>query len=257
MRTIKYYISLFIIFLSLSSYGQNTRLKKEKFPTYFGFQIRPIFGSSLVGQNKVNYTNGNFESLLMLKNGVSYGANVRAGFTKLLALETGINYTKRNFQVNYQYPDSNINETVNFSFVNFDIPLNLLTYIQLSEKYFMNASLGAQIRFNPSSAGVNSNPFGKNEFNHTGFPNYVNIDFNANLGFELRTKDKGFFYLGGSVCIPLQKVFEFYASYAPKSSTQITRASGSYKGSYLALDLKYFFPYRKKESKAQPKGPIE
>ncbi len=252
--------SLLILFIGLGQEcaAQPGKLKKEKYPTYFGFQIRPIFPSSFIGQNSEEYKfEEKFINSLSLQNGVSYGANVRFGFTKLLAFETGINYTKRNFLVEFEYKDSNVVSSSEFSFVNFDVPLNLLTYIQLSEKYFMNASLGVQLRFNPSNAGVFNEPYGNLRFSHTAFAQYVNFDFNANIGFELRTEENGFFYIGGSGCVPMSKVFEFYASYTPKSSTILQRASGSYRGAYLALDLKYFFPYRKRASTPQPRGPIE
>ncbi len=236
------------------SYGQRTR--KDRFPSYFGFQFRPIFPSSFLGRDNVTYTEGDFSNQLSLRNGYSFGANVRAGFTKLLALETGISYTSRNFHVSYQYPDSAINSSADFKFINFDVPVNLLTYIQLSEKYFMNASLGVQARFNPSNAGVATRPSGKNVFRHTAFADYFNFDFNANVGFEYRTEEDGFFYAGVTGCVPITRVFEFYSTYAPLNSTNLTRAVGNYSAAYLALDLKYFFPYRKRASSGQPRGPI-
>jgi hypothetical protein len=130
-----------------------------------------------------------------------------------------------------------------------------LVYIQMGKQVFMNASLGLALTFKPTDVGILTKPGGSNLFYHTGLvKRKTGFDINANIGFEYRTKKSGFFYLGGSGRVPLAPLFQMIAQY--KYQGIKTTVSGNIDGSYLSIDLKYFFPNIRNRGVQFTHGPI-
>jgi hypothetical protein len=236
--------------------AQKKPAKKEKFPSYFGLQVRTLFPTNFIGTPVNTFTNNEFSTTISQKMGFSFGGTVRAGLTKLIAFESGINFTQRNFDLTMAIADSNVSGENNFSFICYDVPINALVYIQLSEQFYMNASLGFALTFKPTSVGVLTLPGGSHSFTHSGFAfKKFGVDLNANFGFEYRTEKSGFFYLGGSARVPFAPVFDLIAQY--KYQGYKNTIYGEIDGSYLSLDLKYFFPNIKTKGPQFIPGPIE
>jgi hypothetical protein len=238
-------------------YGQTKKpSKKERFPSYFGVQFRPVFPTKYIGERELTLSNEGFTTTISQRIGYSFGGTVRAGLTKLLAFESGINYTQRHYDITMAVADSGVSENSDITFICYDVPVNALVYVQLSEKVYMNASLGAALTFKPTSVGILTLPGGKHSITHTGVVSRKGgIDFNANVGFEYRTEKNGFFYIGGSARIPFQPVFEMVAQYTYDGYENTV--SGSVDGTYFALDLKYFFPNIQNKGVQFQDGPIE
>lgn len=241
-----------LIFASTYSLAQD-----EKVASYFGIQVRPVIPTDWVGQKQTKIVNSNFSSTITQTLGYSFGGTVRAGLTKLIAFETGINFTQRNFDLSMSLSDTNVLATDNISLVGYDIPLNLLMYIQLSEKYYANASMGVVTIFNPTNIMKVTETGGIHSFENFGEVNRMTFNFNANVGFEYRTEKSGFFYLGGSIRVPLQPAFTWLSAHMIQQQTDITMAVGEVSGSFLSVDLKYFFPNIKNKGSQPKKGPIE
>lgn len=247
-------IIVFLVLVSGNILAQETT-KKEKFPSYFGLQFRPIFPTNFIGSPETILTKNEFTTTLTQKIGYSFGGTIRAGLTKLIAFETGINFTQRNFDITMAVPDSNVFATNDMSFISYDIPLNGLIYVQLSEKFYMNASMGIALTFKPTDIGVQTLPGSHHSFTHTGrVYRKFGLDLNANFGFEYRTEKSGFFYFGGSVRVPLKPVFDIIAQY--KYQGYKNTIYGTVDGSYLALDFKYFFPNISNKGGQFQRGPI-
>jgi hypothetical protein len=228
---------------------------KERFPSYFGIQVRTLFPTQFIGQSELTLGKDGFSTTLQQSLGYSFGGTVRAGLTKLLAFETGINYTQREFNVTMQVPDSNIYASNHLTFISYDIPINGLVYIQMGKQVFMNASLGLALTFKPTNVGILTKPGGSNLFYHSGLVNRkAGFDINANLGFEYRTKKSGFFYIGGSGRVPLAPLFLLIAQY--KYQGIKNTVSGNVDGSYLSIDVKYFFPNIRNRGVQFTHGPI-
>jgi hypothetical protein len=246
-----------ILILSAStSFAQSKPKKRDRFPSYFGIQVRPVFPSSYVGEPNLTLTNAEFSTTVSQKLGYSFGGTVRAGLTKLLAFETGINFTQRQYVVSMSVADSNVYARNDLSFISYDVPINALVYVQLSKKIYMNASLGAALTFKPTSVGILTLPGGKYSITHTGVvDNKGAIDFNANVGFEFRTEKRGFFYLGGSIRIPFHPLFYLVAEY--KYEGYRNTLYGIMDGTFMAIDLKYFFPNIQTKGLQFQDGPIE
>lgn len=253
---VKYFIVLSALLFLKSGQTQTNPVKKEKFPSYFGIQVRPVFPTRFIGSPETILTQDEFTTTITQKLGYSFGGTVRAGLTKLLAFETGINFTQRNFNVAMSVPDSNVFATNDLSFISYDIPVNGLVYIQLSEKFYMNASLGAALVFKPTDVGIVNYPGGSFSFTHTGrVQSKFAVDLNANFGFEYRTEKSGFFYIGGSARVPLAPIFDIVAQY--KYQGYKKTIYGEIDGTFLAVDFKYFFPNIRNKGPQFHEGPIQ
>lgn len=249
------FIALIPLMTAKHLHGQTTK-KKDKFPSYFGFQYRPLFPTRFIGDPETIMVQDEFTSVINQRSGFSFGGTVRAGVTKLIAIETGINLTRRNFDVSMSIPDSNIFATNNLRFLTYDIPLNALIYVQLSEQFFMNASLGVNLSYKPTNVGILTLPGGLNTFTHTGRNNRkVVFGLNANFGFEFRTEKSGFFYVGGSGLVPFSPLFNMIAQYKNQGYTNTIYSDID--GSFLALDFKFFFPNVQTKGPQFKRGPIE
>ncbi len=246
---------IFFVVLSGHLLAQSSQ-KRERFPSYFGLQVKPVLPTRFIGTPEATFTQNEFTSTITQKMGYSFGGTVRAGFTKLLAFETGINFTQRNFDLSMSVADSGVFASNDISFISYDIPLNGLVYVQMSEKIYMNASMGVALVFKPSSVGVLTTPGGAHTFAHTGVANRKGaIELNANFGFEYRTEKSGFFYIGGSGRVPLSPIFDLISKYKYQGYTNTQY--GPIDGSYLSIDFKYFFPNIANKGIQFKQGPIQ
>lgn len=252
----KLLVLVFIAFIStsFSQLGNSSR-----FPTFFGFQFKTIFPSILSGgiysiSDSLNYLSQSIEQ----KTGISYGANLRFGLTELIALETGINYIERKFQIVAAVPDSNFSQTVNVTYVQYDLPFNGLISVKMTKNSVATAGLGVSLNFKPTN--IRKDAFdNKNSFVHQGYVSISNMfsaAANANFGFEYRTKKFGAFNIGGSAQIPFSTLFDIRTTYV-YVNTGVSSIYQTVNGSYLSLDLRYFFPNSNGGKSIFQNGPIE
>lgn len=232
--------------------------QREKFPSYFGVQFRPLFPTSMGGSKSLDLKGENYIFHLNQTTGYSFGGTVRKGITKLIAFESGLNYTQRNFNLAMSLSDTNVFATDTWSFISYEIPLNALIYIQMSQEIFMNSSMGLALRFSPTDIKKITETGGPNSFTNYGFySNKIGLNLNANVGFEYRTKKSGFFYFGGSICVPFKHILNLETIHSVTKKTHNTRLYGDIAGNYIALDVKYFFPLIHKKGEQPLKGPID
>lgn len=255
---IKLILTISLLIITSFSYSQG---RKQRVPSYFGIQVRPLFPTKYIGQKEHTFSTTDsdsiqFSSKIAQQVGYSFGVTVRAGLTELISIETGINFYQRNFNLNLELPDSAINEKNDISFINYSIPINVLFYIPLSKSFYMNASLGTSLTMKPTRVGVTTKTIGNNEFHHTGIVNSkFGMALNANIGFEYRTKKSGFFYLGSSAQIPIAPIFNLQTTYEHEGYK--SSIYGDVSGSYLSLEIKYFFPIINNKGLQFKLGPIE
>jgi hypothetical protein len=248
-------VGFYILFL-LISFSSLAQEREDKLPTYFGIQVRPVFPTQFLGNPVTSVDGGGFETTLTQRMGYGFGGTVRASLTKLIALETGINFTQRYFNLDVAVPDSNVFASKSMTFIEYDIPVNALVYVQLSDEIYMNASLGVSLSYKPTDTRVQIRPDGKHYFALYGLRyNSVGFDLNANFGFEYRTRKRGFFYIGGSARVPFQPLFQYAAFYNYDANSNLL--TGDADGSFLTVDFKYFFPLIKNRGKQFIRGPIE
>jgi hypothetical protein len=246
----------FQLFSVVAQEEEDSNEKKDKFPSYFGFQVRPLLPTQFIGNPLTEIKQPVFTTSLSQTVGYSIGGNVRAGLSKRIALETGIHYNIRKFDVNMSILDSGIYAKNDLTFITFEIPVNLLVYIQMSKKVFASTALGVAMTFKPTDVGILTLPGGSSIFSHTGFAQrkFV-LDFDAHFGVEYRTEKKGFYYIGGAAKIPFSPLFDLIATY--KYQGNKTTYYGVVDGSFLAIEFKYFFHNTRNKGEQFKPGPIE
>jgi hypothetical protein len=247
---------IFILFLFIFSIGKLVAQTERNSDAYFGIQYKPLMAANFIGTSKMTLKDSSFESTFNQTLGYSIGGIVRVQLGKNIAIETGINQIKRNYNVNYISLDSNKTASKSLSFTSFDIPINTLFFVKMTEKIFLNTSLGPSIVFNPSNVASQIAYNKYTIFKAEGRRKSIfSAELNANLGFEYRTKKSGFYYIGTSARIPFAAIFNVATMYETNGTKHVQY--GSINGTYLSLDFRYFFSNTKtKETIFQP-GPIE
>jgi hypothetical protein len=210
--------------------------------TTFGIQIKPIFPLGFLGTGKQTVLQDSVRFDLSLKSGYNFGMVIRKGFSELLALEIGINYVKRKYRLDIT--DGGNHEGSEFRSIGYEIPVSLLVFIRLGEKIFMNASLGTSADMYAS----NVRSEGEHHLTLTA-RNYTFQDaILANLGWEYRSENSGYLYLGASLHRPFNYELTTLVHY--KTNAKDMEVSQPLSGSYLTLDVRYFFhedPKKKKK----------
>lgn len=229
---------------------------KNRALNYFGFQYRPLIPVGVVGDRPFTIQEESFATTVTPVFGYNYGGIVRVGITQQMSIETGLGYTKRNFRLDYEIPDSNVVAQNRVGFVNYDIPVNWLVYVRLGRDWYANGSLGASLNFYPSNVRTTKNPFGQHLFIFEGRRGgFFSFDVNANLGFEYRTEEKGVFYFGFSGKLPIQPILLIASEYRHDTFNQVS--FGRIDGATVSLDFKYFFHRPDNRGMQFKGGPIE
>jgi len=250
---------LVILFVFLSSSVVFCQSPKVKVPSYFGLQVKPILPTRFIGNPELTQELNGFKTVLSQRTGYSFGAVVRAGLTKTISIETGINFNQRVFNIDMSLADSNLFLTNDMKYVSYDVPIKGLFYIRLADNWFMSTAIGGNISYNPTNVAVRTNTGGLAYFQHTGLARKVFFEFGANVGFEFRTEKNGFFYIGGVASVPFSPIFYLRSRYTYQGYEIRTDAenTGRVDGSFLSVEFKYFFPNIKAKAKIFKEGPIE
>jgi hypothetical protein len=230
-------------FLLLSAAGSRAQ---ERILTV-GLQVKPIFASGLLKTGREQIIQDSVTFDIALRSGLSLGMIVRKGLSDLLSLEAGINYTKRKYDLTITDPGADFRGESNFRIISYEIPTSLLVYIRLGEQTYMNASLGHSLNIFASDILT---------YDTTYFVQYAvyNTRFRsailANLGVEFRTEKSGYFYVGATYQRPFGDIYSSHTQYHGNGKKVDVYTGIS--GSYLTLDLRYFFhedPQKKTKTK--------
>jgi hypothetical protein len=212
----------------------------QKGVTTFGIQYKPIIPNPLIGFYSQDFNVDNFESSVNQKVGHSFGMVVRRGLSNILSFETGLVFTQRNFGLNFALPDSGLSASGDVGFVAYEIPFKGMVLMRLGENVYMNTAGGVSFNYFPSDVSVEfQQGFGEYFLQEGARLNRIQGAVLANIGFEYRTKDKGYFYLGGSFNLPFTSIVTFAMSYENPPAKIL--AIDNIRGSYLTLDLRYYF----------------
>ncbi len=231
----KYFL---ILILGLTS---SNLLAQEKVTTV-GFQIKPIFVSSFFGTGPQELTQNGFNYKISQSTGFSGGLVIRKGYTKSLSLEFGINYCRRNVTLESLY--QGVSSVSKLKIIGYEIPLSQLIFIRLSKQIYMNVSAGACINMFPSDVQTTNEVL----YAIGGRKLIFNPSLIANIGFEYRTVENGYFYLGTSFNRPFSPIYGLGIDYLI-NNVVVNSSISELQGSYLTIDFKYFFhedPERKK-----------
>lgn len=203
--------------------------------TTFGIQLKPVIPFGFFDP-LTEVGNPPLTGSLELTGGFSFGMLVRTGLTRTLSLEVGID------QINRRYDWRVVNDTAGFDdgeqlrYVGYEIPVLLLAYIRLGERFWMNNALGLSADLYPSDAVRDIEDARAFIFRN----NWAQGGAMGNIGFEYRTPRSGILYLGATYHRPFGSMalaqLTWYTPdlYPHTLSTELD-------GSYLTVDVRYFF----------------
>lgn len=244
-----------------------------------GIEFRPIFPASFLNTGEQSIQNSSYRIVVTPKFGFSAGMIVRYGFHKRFALETGINFVQRNYDLNISrdsVPPAGIstgsaafNSQTDFTIIGYEHPIKLLFFVRVAEKIFLNAAAGLQLTFFPSDIFTTNDEATENGqvFKHysarlgfdgkPGNDGFIHGGGILNLGMEYRTKKVGYFYLGGTYHVPFADIYRSRFEYTDLDSPvpindQVQEIFLN--GSYLTFDIRYFFHSQSIAKKKKKKG---
>jgi len=256
VKLITFIFSVQCSVLSLSQSSLAEPNSHDQFPTYFGIQLKPIFPFGLIEPTDYSLGKDGLETRISQKYAFAVGGMIRKQITSLFGIETGINYIQRQYNLGASIPDSSISIAGDMTFVQYEIPINGLISIKLSDAFFMTSSMGASIYYKPSDSHDLTHSNERHYFLfYADRKNKFALGVNANLGFEYRTKKSGTFYLGGSASIPIQPLFEFELLH--QYDANLTSIFSDIDGAFISMEIKYFFPLIKNKGVQFVQGPIE
>lgn len=257
------YSTILLLFLFLNGFSQD-----EKFPQTIsaGAEFRPIFPAAFLNTGAQSVSNDSYGIEVAPKFGFSAGMTIRYGFHKRFALETGINYVQRSYNLSINrdsVPPFGINPAspafnskTDFTIVGYEHPIKLLFFVRVAESVYLNAAAGMQLTFFPSdifTTNEESNDNGQS-FRHystrlgfdgkPGNDGFIHGGGILNLGMEYRTKKAGYFYVGGTYHIPFANIYRSRIEYTDENNPVplADQVQEIYlNGSYLTFDIRYFF----------------
>lgn len=218
--------------------------KKEDRKLIAGIQIRPLLASKFFGAGPVTDSDRHLETTIKPSLGYTFGMVIRRSFTSKIALETGINYFKRNFSFMNVDDSLDITDNTEFGVVSYEIPLQALFYIRLSQKFYMNVSMGTSFNWFASDVYSKGNDPDFSQYTEI-TKGWLKMALLANIGWEMRTEKSGYFYLGSSLHRPLFPIGTSYVKYDQgpwKYEVELPL-----RGGVLTFDFRYFFPESKRK----------
>lgn len=235
MKLIQSIFFIFLISLCISSFGQKTKVT-------FGLQYKPILPLKVLNVEDLVIDENGYNATLSPTLGHNFGGIIRWGFTDKIALESGLSYVRRNFDM-----DITLNDTLSgkgdFGIVQYEIPFQGLFYVRLSKRYYMNAATGFSFNFRASDVG---NRTENKQFTQTTSIQGINMAYLANIGFEYRSKKSGTFYLGASLTTPFRPLGKI--TLYSEDLVNVKTVSGLLSGNYISVDIRYFFQDTKKKN---------
>ncbi len=214
-----------------------------------GFQVKPIFPSKFFGTGPQTLDSSGVSFTLKPSSGLCFGMIIRYGITQSVSIESGINYVKRIYSLTIEDSLISFSGNSKFRIIGYEIPVSGLVFIPLSEKIYMDASLGASFDFFPSDVQSSDD-----YFKHIGKRNnWIFVSVLANLGWEYRTEKSGYFYLGASYHRPFKDIYTSTVGYYRNMNNIYTTGQQFLlSGNYLTFDIRYFFhedPLKKQSKK--------
>lgn len=225
---------LFTILLSIitiSAFSQTDEDEKKYGKTYFGVHVSPTTPLNLVQNSKVIEEKNGVLYESNNKMGHSFGMEVRHDFNHIFSFQTGLSYLRRNYDFTANFDTVFQNR---MKFVGYEIPVMALAYLRLTKHIYMDNSIGCSVNFYPSDI-MTEHVYGLRN-------RWWQFALNANVGWDYRTEEDGYFFIGASYQLQLNDAlyFVFY-----QENTAVSKQEGiGVKGSYLAINFKYFFPLR-------------
>lgn len=244
----------FLFFISFFFYSWFSSAQKGQ--TTLGLQLKPMFASKFFESGPQRFLSDSLDATLSQKLGWNTGVVIRKGINDMWSIESGISMVQRNFELSFYSQRYLTKEVLKYKMVGYEIPVQALIYVQLSPNWFINGSGGVALDFYPSNLYKTGSAFQDSiyiDFYAKTFrTRWAMVAATANLGFEYRTKENGYFYIGASYHRPMGDIALTQLRVESKGAgNDLWMPIG---GTYLTLDLRYFLK-PDKETVKQKKRP--
>ncbi len=235
-------------FMQLTSFAQ----RESSNNVVFGLQYRPIIPNEIFNTEIIEMSSDILTASLENNLGHSFGFLIRRNFTEHWSLETGISSIKRNFTIDAEHNTTGERSNFTMGMQTYEVPIEALYYVKLGEGFYMNSLAGFSTSFYPTQlAKVAENTYFSAK---SARKSWIGLSLLVNIGFEYRTRDAGYFYLGASLHRPINDISQFQIDYRP-DNVNLDRATAWYSGNFFSVDLRYFFkpdaPSKKTKKKAK------
>ena len=223
--------------------------------TTLGIQLKPMIPSKYFGTGTENVETEGLQVEFEPNVGLNFGMVVRRGLTRNWSIESGICMVQRNFTLHFNHPELIEEKQLRFRYICYEIPIQAMVFVKLTDEIFMNASAGFSLDLYPSNVESSDYEFRDTlrfDFYQKTFKNgWIQPALLANYGFEWRTPDKGYFYIGASYHRPFQEIGTTRVLF--QIDEDPTTAFSGLGGNYLTADFRYFFhekPERRSKNKS-------
>ena len=230
-----------IIFILFFYFAFNAKSQNSK--TTFGIQYKPIIPAAYFNAADLSKSSASYNFNLNPKYSNSFGMVIRRQINKTFSVESGLNYTQRNFKLSITNSAINLSDFTTFGMRSYELPLQFLTYVRASENWHLNIAFG--ISHNVLASDIFSYGEEKNYFyfQNTYRKNGGYSALLANLGMEYRTESKGHYYFGASLHKAWKAIGRIYPEYDDK--TNIFNEDKEFffdmLGNFVTIDFRYFF----------------
>ena len=230
-----------IIFVLFFYFAFNANSQNSK--TTFGIQYKPIIPAEYFNAADLSKSSASYNFSLNPKYSNSFGMVIRRQINKTFSVESGLNYTQRNFKLSITNSAINLSDFTTFGMRSYELPLQFLTYVRASENWHLNIAFG--ISHNVLASDIFSYGEEKNYFyfQNTYRKNGGYSALLANLGMEYRTESKGHYYFGASLHKAWKAIGRIYPEYDDK--TNIFNEDKEFffdmLGNFVTIDFRYFF----------------
>jgi hypothetical protein len=217
-----------------------TTAQNEQLGLTVGIEIRSLQNFGILNIDSVVLSDQaqNFRAVYGYEGGFGFGGVVRARLTNFWNLETGIYFTRRRYSFRITDPSNGFTDETSFRVVGYEIPLKGLVYIRLGERLYSNVALGVSADFIASDIESVQPIYNIRAFKDA----FLRAAVLGSLGFEYRTDEDGFFYLGASFHQPFGPIMLTQVNYFRNGDPPAYFQNGELEGSYFSIDFRYFFP---------------
>ena len=224
-----------LCFFIFSAKSQNSR-------TTFGLQYKPIIPTAYFNSSNIFESSGAYNFKMNPKYSNSFGMVIRHKINNTFSIESGLNYTQRNFKLSVKNSNINLNDFTTFGMRSYELPIQLLTYVRASEHWYLNVAFGISHNVLASdifSYGEETEDYFQNTFRKNG--GYRALL--ANVGMEYRTEEKGHYYFGASLHRPWKAIGKIYPEIKNDNSSfnDDQEFSLDMLGNFVTIDFRYFF----------------
>ncbi|MEC7646406.1 MAG: hypothetical protein VX689_02850 [Bacteroidota bacterium] len=217
-------------------------LKSQNTKTTFGLQYKPIIPAKYFNSSHIQKNSSNYFFNLSPEYSNAFGMILRHKLNKTFSIESGLNYIQRNYALTLDNNIIGIKDITKFGMRSYEIPIQILAYVQISKFWHLNVAFGMShnvLASNIFSSGENNNAYFQNTERRQGGHEALL----ANVGIEYRTEEKRHYYIGTSLHRPWKAIGKIYPQYDDNinSFNDDEEFFLEMLGNFITVDFRYFF----------------